>query len=120
MALSPPSYVVFFGFGSTELSLQARRTIAQFASDYLRLHASDNALLYAHSDAAEASEALAQARGEAVRMYLAELGVPSDRATIFAYGGTRPLVITKPNVREPQNRRVELVFSDFSLPRSSP
>jgi OmpA-OmpF porin, OOP family len=112
LALSPPGpFFVFFDFGRTELSAQGRRTIAAFVDSYLKLWSSDNDVaLYANTDTAEASESLAQARGEAVRTYLSELGVPVERVAVFAYGGTRPLVITAPNVREPQNRRVEIVW----------
>ena len=118
LANSGLSFIVFFDFGRTELSAPGRNTIAQFASSYLKWWSSDNDVaLYANTDTAEASESLAQARGEAVRMYLAELGVPVDRVIVFAYGGTRPLVITAPNVREPQNRRVEIVRTPFK-PRS--
>ena len=111
LALSPPGpFFVFFDFGRTELSAPGRNTIAHFASSYLKYWSSDNDVaLYANTDTAEGSETLAQARGEAVRTCLAELGVPVDRVIVFAYGGTRPLVSTAPNVREPQNRRVEIV-----------
>jgi outer membrane protein OmpA-like peptidoglycan-associated protein len=122
-AISAPSFIVFFGFGQTELSTQGRRTIAAFVDTYfvdtyLKSWNSDSDVaLYANTDTAEASESLAQARGEAVRTYLAELGVPVERVVVFAYGGTRPLVITAPNVREPQNRRVEIALTRFK-PRS--
>jgi OmpA-OmpF porin, OOP family len=110
--------MVFFDFGRTELSAQGRRTLAVFADSYLKWLSSNNDVaLFANTDTAEASETLAQARGEAVRMYLLELGVPVDRVIVFAYGGTRPLVRTAPNVREPQNRRVEIVATRFK-PRS--
>jgi len=94
------------------LSAPGRDTIARFASVYFNSRSLDNDVeLYASTDTAEASEALAQARGEAVRTYLVELGVSVDRVTVFAYAGTRLLVRTGPNVREPNNRRVEIVFA---------
>jgi OOP family OmpA-OmpF porin len=38
------------------------------------------------------------------------LGVPKTEIAITAYGDTKPLVPTAPGVREPQNRRVEIVL----------
>jgi outer membrane protein OmpA-like peptidoglycan-associated protein len=37
-------------------------------------------------------------------------GVPRAEIDIHAYGDTRPLVPTAPGVREPQNRRVEIIL----------
>ncbi len=37
-------------------------------------------------------------------------GVPKKDIVITGFGETNPLVPTGPNVREPQNRRVEIVI----------
>jgi outer membrane protein OmpA-like peptidoglycan-associated protein len=37
-------------------------------------------------------------------------GVPREAIVVTAYGETRPLVPTADGVREPQNRRVEIVL----------
>jgi flagellar motor protein MotB len=37
-------------------------------------------------------------------------GVPQNVISMHAYGDTKLLVPTGPGVREPQNRRVEIVF----------
>ncbi|HEY2874955.1 MAG TPA: OmpA family protein [Reyranella sp.] len=66
-----------------------------------------------YTDTAEASEALAQARGEIVRDRLVALGLPANRIQIFAYGGNRLLVETPPNTPEQQNRYAELWFPNW-------
>jgi outer membrane protein OmpA-like peptidoglycan-associated protein len=53
--------------------------------------------------------ALSQRRANAVRDALVRDGVPGNRITTVARGETQPLVPTPDGVREPQNRRAELV-----------
>ena len=51
----------------------------------------------------------ARKRAEAVQAYLASRGVPGAAMRVMSYGETRPLIATADGVREPQNRRVEVV-----------
>ena len=48
-------------------------------------------------------------RAEAVRAYLAARGIAGAAMTVLSYGETRPLIATADGVREPQNRRVEII-----------
>ena len=48
-------------------------------------------------------------RAEAVRAYLAARGIPGAAMSVVSHGETRPLVPTADGVREPHNRRVEIV-----------
>lgn len=48
-------------------------------------------------------------RAEAVQAYLASRGVPGAAMHVMSFGETRPLIATADGVREPQNRRVEVV-----------
>ena len=48
-------------------------------------------------------------RADAVHAYLASRGVPGAAMSVMSYGETRPLIATADGVREPQNRRVEVV-----------
>ena len=43
-------------------------------------------------------------------MEMQRWGVPSQMIDIHSYGDQRPLVQTGLGVREPQNRRVEIVY----------
>ncbi len=49
-------------------------------------------------------------RAEAVAAELVRDGVAKSEISIQGFGESHPLVPTGPNVREPQNRRVEIVF----------
>lgn len=55
---------------------------------------------------------LSQRRAQAVAAELERQGVPGNAIDIHAYGYTQVLVPTGPDVREPQNRRVEIVFEE--------
>jgi len=48
-------------------------------------------------------------RAEAVAAELTRRGVPRTEMIIQAFGESRPLVPTADGVREPQNRRVEII-----------
>ena len=49
-------------------------------------------------------------RAKAVEAQLIADGVPENAITIQGFGDTRLLVPTGPGVREPQNRRVEIII----------
>ncbi len=51
-----------------------------------------------------------RARAEAVRAFLAARGVPEAAMTVASHGESRPLIATADGVREPQNRRVEILI----------
>ena len=53
---------------------------------------------------------LSERRARAVAATLVQQGVPQSAISMHAYGESRPLVQTGPNTREPQNRRVEIVY----------
>jgi OmpA-OmpF porin, OOP family len=109
MALSPVSYIVFFNSGKADISPQGDNTLKAFAELFGKIDA--DAVVDAHTDSAEASDALSIARGMAVRDRLIELGVPADRIAVQINADRQMLVPTGPNTREPQNRRVAITFS---------
>jgi outer membrane protein OmpA-like peptidoglycan-associated protein len=49
-------------------------------------------------------------RAEIVKAELMRDGVPGATIDIHGYGESNPLVQTGPNTKEPQNRRVEIIF----------
>ena len=53
---------------------------------------------------------LSERRARAVAASLVQQGVPQSAISMHAYGEAKPLVPTGPNTREPQNRRVEIVY----------
>ena len=56
------------------------------------------------------NQRLSQRRAEAVAAELVRDGVARGNISVQAFGESRPLVPTADNVREPQNRRVEIVL----------
>ncbi len=62
------------------------------------------------SGTAAYNQGLSERRAQAVAGQLVTDGVPAAAIGIHAYGETHLLVPTGPGVREPQNRRVEIVL----------
>ena len=56
------------------------------------------------------NQGLSVRRARAVQAELIKDGVPQSAITIQGFGDTQLLVPTGPGVREPQNRRVEIVI----------
>jgi OOP family OmpA-OmpF porin len=56
------------------------------------------------------NQGLSVRRAQNVAAELVRLGVPRQAITVQGFGDARPLVATGPGVREPQNRRVEIVL----------
>ena len=114
---APGTSYVFFDFGKTELSNDARQTLDAVADAYVR---SPGALLIAgHSDRsgpATANLVGSRRRAEQVRDYLLSKGVPASAVRVQAFGESRPMVPTEDGVREAQNRRVEISGSSVLNP----
>ncbi len=62
------------------------------------------------SGSAKYNQGLSVRRAQAVAAELVKDGVPRQAITIQGFGETHLLVPTGPNVREPQNRRVEIIL----------
>ena len=110
-AVAPPSYMVFFDWDRSNLSAQALNTIKQAAAAF---KAKGNARITAtgHTDTSgpEAyNMALSLRRANAVKDALVREGVPATAITVIGRGEQGLLVQTGDGVREPQNRRVEIV-----------
>lgn len=106
------SYVVFFDWDSSLLSAEADAIIADAAKAAISL-GSARIELTGHTDRSGSvgyNQALSQRRAEAVKQRLIELGMDGTEITTLARGESAPLVPTPDGVREPQNRRVEIVL----------
>ena len=58
----------------------------------------------------EYNQRLSMRRAQTVTAELVRDGVPKDVISVQGYGETHLVVQTGPNVREPQNRRVEIII----------
>jgi outer membrane protein OmpA-like peptidoglycan-associated protein len=109
---SAPSYMVFFDWDRSNLSDQALATIGQAANAY---KTKGNARITAtgHTDTSgpEAyNMALSLRRANTVKDALVRNGVPATAIAVIGRGEQGLLVQTADGVREPQNRRVEIVI----------
>ncbi len=110
--VAPPSYMVFFDWDRSNLSAQALNTIKQAAQAF---KTKGNARITAtgHTDTSGSEQynmALSLRRANAVKDALVREGVPATAIAVVGRGEQGLLVQTGPNVREPQNRRVEIVI----------
>ncbi|WP_160000739.1 OmpA family protein [Roseomonas sp. 18066] len=106
------TYLVFFDFDRADLTDRARQIVAEAAQNSTRVQTT-RIEVSGHADRSGSpayNQRLSQRRADAVAAELARLGVARSAITIQAFGESRPLVPTADGVREPQNRRVEIVL----------
>ena len=106
------TYLVFFDWDRADLTDRARQIIGDAAQN-ARNTRSTRIEVSGHADRSgtpQYNQRLSQRRGEAVAAELVRQGVSRNEIGVQAFGESRPLVPTADNVREPQNRRVEIVL----------
>ncbi len=106
------TYLVFFDWDRADLTSRAREIITEAAQNSRRMQVT-RIEVAGHADRsgdAAYNQRLSQRRADAVAGELVREGVARSAITITAFGESRPLVPTADNVREPQNRRVEIVL----------
>src|SRR5712672_3012315 len=111
-AVAPPSFMVFFDWDRSNLSPQALTTVKQ-AADAFKAKGSARITATGHTDTSGPESynmALSLRRANAVKDALVRNGVPAQAISVVGKGETGLLVQTGDNVREPQNRRVEIVI----------
>jgi outer membrane protein OmpA-like peptidoglycan-associated protein len=116
---SPGDYLVFFAFDSAELEADARQTFAEAAEAYRRTGEAQQITATGHTDTSGSAEynlELSQRRAEAVAAELGRQGVPATDIVTIGRGEEDLLVPTADGVREPRNRRVEIVVPQAPPP----
>jgi outer membrane protein OmpA-like peptidoglycan-associated protein len=106
------TYLVFFDFDRADLTDRARQIIGEAASNSQRA-GTTRIEVSGHADRSgtpQYNQRLSMRRADAVAAELERRGVPRSAMAIQAFGESRPLVPTADGVREPQNRRVEIVL----------
>jgi OOP family OmpA-OmpF porin len=106
------AYLVFFAWDQSTLTPVALTVLDQVEADYARGQPSP-IVVAGHADRS-GSEAynlgLSERRAITVSDALSARGIPASSMTLEAFGETLPRVPTEDGVREPQNRRVEIIF----------
>jgi outer membrane protein OmpA-like peptidoglycan-associated protein len=106
------SYLLFFDWDRADLSLRATQIIAEAAQNSTKVRYT-KIDVQGHADLTGThayNQGLSLLRANAVAVQLVKDGVPETVIVITALGDTQPLVPTAPGVREPQNRRVEIII----------
>jgi opacity protein-like surface antigen len=106
------TYLVFFDWDKYSLTPRATQIIAEAASDS-KTNSVTTLNVSGYTDTSGTptyNQGLSERRAKAVAAKLVSDGVPASEISIHAYGETHLLVPTGPGVREPQNRRVEIVL----------
>jgi OmpA-OmpF porin, OOP family len=106
------SYLIFFDWDKATLSDRAREVIKNAAENstkvqYTRIEVNGYTDT---SGTKQYNQDLSIRRAKVVQGELVRNGVPENAITIQGFGDTNLLVPTGPGVREPQNRRVEIVI----------
>lgn len=106
------SYLVFFDWDKSNLTPRATQIIAQAASasSTNNITTIDVSGYTDTSGTPDYNQGLSKRRAQSVAAQLVSDGVSQSEIEIHAYGDTHLLVPTGPGVREPQNRRVEIVL----------
>ncbi len=106
------TYLVFFDWDKYNLTPRATQIIAQAASDSKTQNVTTLEVngYTDTSGTAAYNMGLSVKRAKAVAAQLVADGVPASEIEMHGYGETHLLVPTGPGVREPQNRRVEVIY----------
>ena len=111
---APKSYLVFFDFNKSDLTPQAVTIVDQAAHNAAPMKVTQLTVT-GHTDTV-GSDAynmrLSRRRAESVAAQLEKDGIASSEIEIVAKGKRDLLVPTKDGVKEPQNRRVQIVYDN--------
>ncbi len=111
-APQPVKLIVFFDFDRADLDAAARVKLGE-AVAAVKDRSTVTILVSGHADRAgtDAYNAkLSRLRAIAIADALAQAGVSREATSVEAFGELRPAVATEDDVREPSNRRVEIVI----------
>lgn len=112
------TYLVFFDWDKTTLSETTKNIIHNAAVNSTHVNTTkilvngytDNTSIRGGVSGAKYNLKLSIKRADAVKEELIKDGVSESSIETVGYGETKPLVKIKPNTREAQNRRVEIIL----------
>jgi outer membrane protein OmpA-like peptidoglycan-associated protein len=106
------SFLVFFDFNKSDVTAEANRVIAQ-AADHAKRGGVSRIVVTGHTDTSgspQYNQRLSERRAANVREALVRQGLAANAISTVGKGESDPLVRTADGVREPQNRRAEIVL----------
>jgi len=106
------SYIVFFDWDKAVLTDRAKQIVGEAAANSTKVQTT-RIEVNGYTDTSgtpKYNQGLSVRRAQAVAAELVKDGVPKNEISIQGFGETHLLVPTGPNVREPQNRRVEIIL----------
>lgn len=107
----PRNFLVFFDWNQANITRLAGNIIQSAATEAKRVD-KVRISLTGHADRSgppRYNRHLSLRRANAVRQRLQRLGIAANDIAVFAKGESAPLIATNDGVREPQNRRVEII-----------
>ena len=106
------TYLVFFDWDRADLTARARQIVAEAAQASTHVQTTQIAVNgYTDlSGTAAYNQRLSVRRAQSVEAELVRDGVNRSEISIHGFGESNPLVQTAKGVREPQNRRVEIIL----------
>jgi outer membrane protein OmpA-like peptidoglycan-associated protein len=108
----PRAFIVFFDWDRADIRPDSQRVI-EAAASYAKQRGLARVNLTGHADRsgpARYNMGLSLRRAQAVRAAFIKLGVSPSNIALVGKGESQPLVPTADGVREPRNRRVEIMF----------
>jgi iron complex outermembrane receptor protein len=106
------TYLVFFDWDRSDLTARAQQIVATAAQASTQVQTT-RIEVDGYTDlsgTAAYNQKLSIKRAKTVEAALVHDGVPTSEISIHGYGESNPLVPTAAGVREPQNRRVEIIL----------
>ncbi len=106
------TYLVFFDWDRADLTERAKQIIAEASANVAKVQLT-RIEVNGYTDLSGTpayNQRLSVRRAEAVAAEMVRNGVPKSEIDIHGFGESNPLVPTARGVREPQNRRVEIIF----------
>jgi len=100
----------FFDFDRTEIKSEGRQVLDQVAAQAAQLNL-ETIIATGHTDStgpAAYNQGLSERRANAVKSYLVNQGVPTDRVYAEGKGATQPIASNATREGRAQNRRVEI------------
>ncbi len=111
--LDPVNVIVYFDYDKANLTPEASNLIKEAAARALANDV-DTVVVSGHADRSGGSaynQGLSERRGSVVRDSLIANGIAADKIRMEAYGEDKPAKPTEDGIREPLNRRTEVVIS---------